>query len=102
MGDRESLINRRTASSDLQGHEIADPDWRNASQDIKDGLGNMLPAARTRANATYYGFIVLSIGLIVMVIILMHESRQWRETVKAEGELWRGIVREVVHDIGFV
>ena len=51
----------------LQGHEIADPDWRNASQDIKDGLGNMLPAARTRANATYYGFIVLSIGLIVMV-----------------------------------
>ncbi len=32
----------------------------------------------------------------------MHESRQWRETVKAEGELWRGIVREVVHDIGFV
>ena len=51
----------------LQGHEIADPDWRNASQDIKDGLSNMLPAARTRANATYYGFIVLSIGLIVMV-----------------------------------
>lgn len=51
----------------LQGHEIADNDWRNASQDIKDGLGNMLPAARTRANATYYGFIVLSIGLIVMV-----------------------------------
>ena len=27
----------------------------------------MLPAARTRANAVYYGFIVLSIGLIVMV-----------------------------------
>ncbi|EIE23852.1 hypothetical protein COCSUDRAFT_53140 [Coccomyxa subellipsoidea C-169] len=102
MGDRENLINRRNASSDLQEHEIAEPDWRNASQDIKDGLSNMLPAARTRANATYYGFIVLSIGLIVMIIILMHESWQWRQTVKAEGELWRGIVREVVHDIGFV
>lgn len=56
-------------SEQPQGHEIADPDWRNASQDIKDGLGNMLPAARTRANATYYGFIVLSIGLIVMVCV---------------------------------
>ena len=50
----------------IQG-EADQPEYRHAAKDIKDGLGQMLPAARTRANAVYYGFIVLSIGLIVMV-----------------------------------
>ncbi|KAK9906527.1 hypothetical protein WJX75_003370 [Coccomyxa subellipsoidea] len=99
MGDRESLINRRNASSD--GHEIADADWRNASQDIKDGLGNMLPAARTRANATYYGFIVLSIGLIVMILVLLVESGLWRDTLLSEVQLWRRTVHEILRIIGF-
>ena len=108
----------------------------------------MLPAARTRANAVYYGFIVLSIGLIVTVsvcgsaplvlcldmrspvllelyfhlwrrtlqhpeallscrlavqiVIIMHESQQWRKLVREEGELWRDLSREIVHDIGFI
>ena len=42
-------------------------DYRYAAKDIKEGLQHMVPAARTRANAVYYGFIVLSLGLIVMV-----------------------------------
>ena len=42
-------------------------DYRYAAKDIKEGLQHMMPAARTRANAVYYGFIVLSLGLIVMV-----------------------------------
>ena len=50
-----------------QAPDGAEPEWKYAAADIKDGLGNMLPAARTRANATYYGFICLSLGLIVMV-----------------------------------
>ena len=37
----------------------------------------------------------------VQILILLHESNQWRQTVKTEGELWRDVVREVVHDIGF-
>ena len=37
----------------------------------------------------------------VQTVILLHESQQWRATVKEEGELWRDMVREVVHDIGF-
>lgn len=42
-------------------------DYRYAAKDIKEGLQHMMPAARTRANAVYYGFIVLSLGLIVTV-----------------------------------
>lgn len=49
------------------GAEVADLGWRGAATELKDGMGYMLPAARTRANATYYGFIVLSLGIIVMV-----------------------------------
>ena len=49
-----------------------DPDqseYRYAAKDIKDGPGQMLPAARTRGDAVHYGFIVLSIGLIVIVSV---------------------------------
>ena len=46
----------------------AESDYRYAAKDIKEGLQHMMPAARTRANAVYYGFIVLSLGLIVTVI----------------------------------
>ena len=46
---------------------MVDLGWRGAAAELKDGMGYMLPAARTRANATYYGFIVLSLGIIVMV-----------------------------------
>ncbi len=42
-------------------------DYRYAAKDIKEGLQHVMPAARTRANAVYYGFIVLSLGLIVTV-----------------------------------
>jgi hypothetical protein len=38
---------------------------------------------------------------LLQILILLHESREWRATVKTEGELWRDLVREVVHDIGF-
>ena len=50
----------------VQG-EAEQSDYRHAARDIKEGLERMVPAARTRANAVYYGFIVLSLGLIVMV-----------------------------------
>lgn len=35
----------------------------NGSQDLKNGLGNILPAARSRADAMYFDFIVLCNGL---------------------------------------
>ena len=50
----------------MQG-EPEQSNYRHAARDIKEGLERMVPAARTRANAVYYGFIVLSLGLIVMV-----------------------------------
>lgn len=49
------------------GMEEAQDEWKPAAAELKDGMAFMLPAARTRANATYYGFIVLSLGIIVMV-----------------------------------
>lgn len=47
--------------------EAEQSDYRYVAKEIKDGLQHMVPAARTRANAVYYGFIVLALGLIVMV-----------------------------------
>lgn len=53
---------------DGQGGLLEEPDaLKPAAAELKDGMAFMLPAARTRANATYYGFIVLSLGIIVMV-----------------------------------
>ncbi len=52
--------------------EADQPEYRYAARDIKEGLERMVPAARTRANAVYYGFIVLSLGLIVMVRPCQH------------------------------
>ena len=43
----------------------------------------------------------LSVRHAMQVVVLLRESHEWRETVKSEGELWRDVVREVVHDIGF-
>lgn len=42
------------------------------------------------------------LGLAVQIIILLHESQEWRKLVREEGELWRGLSREIVHDIGFI
>ena len=40
--------------------------------------------------------------LAVQIVILLHESQQWRKLVREEGELWRSLSREIVHDIGFI
>ena len=36
------------------------------------------------------------------IVILLHESQEWRKLVREEGELWRDLSREIVHDIGFI
>ena len=40
--------------------------------------------------------------LAAQIVILLHESQQWRKLVREEGELWRNLSREIVHDIGFI
>lgn len=102
-GQEEGLLRRPGAGNgnDATSFEVAESDYRYAAKDIKEGLQHMMPAARTRANAVYYGFIVLSLGLIVTIVILLHESQEWRKLVREEGELWRGLTKEIVHDIGF-
>jgi len=60
------MWNKHNFIDGFQG-EAEQSGYRHAAKDIKEGLQHMVPAARTRANAIYYGFIVLSLGLIVMV-----------------------------------
>ncbi len=36
------------------------------------------------------------------IVVLVHESQEWRKLVREEGELWRDLSREIVHDIGFI
>ncbi len=40
--------------------------------------------------------------LTLQIVILLHESQEWRKLVREEGELWRGLTKEIVHDIGFI
>lgn len=39
--------------------------------------------------------------MTMQIVILLHESQEWRKLVREEGELWRGLTKEIVHDIGF-
>ena len=38
----------------------------------------------------------------LQIVIILHESQEWRKLVREEGELWRGLTKEIVHDIGFI
>ena len=46
--------------------------------------------------------VVQSCRLAMQIVILLHESQQWRKLVREEGELWRNLSREIIHDIGFI
>ena len=78
----------------------ADPPSRLENELVAAAVPALGAAARTRANAVFYGFCALSVGFVITMAALVRESYSWRNTLTSESAAWRTFVKEEIHAMG--